>query len=170
MHRHDQKENSRVDLTQLESVFLINYHFIFKGTLIENKTRVFTFYNEFKYQIIWDKYTVIVMYLYTWYLWVARVDCLQINNAANCQQLNSAGLFIKYKIQSLNLPAFIVKCNVTNLIEGPAEKLAVVLCLTRLIKCYNFGTIFLLFIIYKMLQVEQLWFHHRLGLDIIEKI
>lgn len=52
MHRHDQKENSRVDLTQLESVFLINYHFIFKGTLIENKTRVFTFYNEFKYQII----------------------------------------------------------------------------------------------------------------------
>ena len=31
MHRHDQKENSRVDMTQLESVFLINYHFIFKG-------------------------------------------------------------------------------------------------------------------------------------------
>ena len=51
---------------------------------------------------------------------------------------------------------------------GIAEQSGV-LCLTRLIKCYNFGTVFS-FIIYKMLQVEQLLFHHRLGLDIIEKI
>ena len=81
---------------------------------------------------------------------------------------NSAGLFIK---NSKSHPfSFNNSSNVTNLIEGPAGRLVVVLCLTRLIKCYNFGTIFLLFIIYKMLQVEQLWFHHRLGLDIIEKI
>lgn len=143
MHRHDQKENSRVDLTQLESVFLINYHFIFKGTLIENKTRVFTFYNEFKYQIIWDKYTVIVMYLYTWYLWVARVDCLQINNAANWQQTGLRRTF--YQTQNSKSHPFSFNSNVTNLIEGPAGRLVVVLCLTRLIKCYNFGTIFLLY-------------------------
>ena len=141
MHRHDdQKRNSRADLNLC---FWQNYYFIFKRTLIENKTIVFTFYNEFKYQIIWDKYTVIVLYLSTWYLWVARVDCLQINNAAKWQQTGLRRTF--YQTQNSKSHPFSFNSNVTNLIEGPAGRLVVVLCLTRLIKCYNFGTIFLLY-------------------------